>query len=182
VTTLLSASPRDIAVHLAVSAEASTELIHQLHELHSQQWALEDASRYPDATADQVAVAKGAIDSCNSRRHRLIDAIDASVAYAPSATASRHYSETIGELCDRLLIFDLKLDALAQRHPDDGEHSPKDAIRQVCDHLSLHIAELLDDMAAGRALLPPRVGVKVYRPHRPPTPRRDALHVSSPGK
>lgn len=156
-------SPRAVAVHLATAVEASIELVHQLHELHSQQWALEDATRYPEASADQIAVAKAAIDACNSRRHRLIDAIDASVGYAPTPDGARYYSETIGEMCDRLLIFDLKLAALEMGSPGaDDQESPAGGIRRVCAHLSVVVAELLDDMAAGRAVMPPRIGVKIY--------------------
>jgi hypothetical protein len=152
------ASPLAIGLHLVTAVGGSVQLVRQLHELHSQQWALEDATRYTDASADQIAVAKAAIDSCNSRRHRLIDTIDATVMYRPSLSAGRHYSETVGELCDRLLILDLKLDAL-----DVKDCRLAASIRSVCSHLAATIDQMIGDMATGQALIPPRVGVKVYR-------------------
>lgn len=156
-------SPRTTAVRLATAVDGSVELVHQLHEVHAQQWALEDAARYPDASTEHVAIAKVAIDACNGRRHRLIDAIDASVNYVPSQDIQRCYSETVGELCDRLLIFDLKVAALemcSSRTQD--QDSAAGAIWRVCDHLSIVVSQLLEDIAAGRAAMPPRAGIKIY--------------------
>jgi hypothetical protein len=173
------APPITLAVRLATAVAASTDLVHQLHELHAQQWMLEDATRYRDASADQIATAKTAIDACNSRRHQLIDAIDATVMYVPSADATRCYSETIGELCDRLLIFDLKLAALraAECHAaaPDGR---VDDVLHVCGHLSAVVDQLTEDMAMGRALMPPRVGIKIYARELPAGPilRRNAVN------
>jgi hypothetical protein len=175
-------SPLAVAVNLAAAVAARTDLVYQLHELHSQQWLLEDVSRAPDATGNRVAAAKSAIDACNSRRHRLIDAIDASVRYTPSPAATRRYSETVGELCDRLLILDLKLVALGSTAPGVGDASPHAVLlRRVCAYLGLVVEQLIDDMAAGAALLPPRVGVKIYGQVSPRNGRAGRVPVAATG-
>ena len=157
-------SPRDIAVRLVTAVGVSLELLHQLHGLHARQWDLENATRDPAASADQVARAKAEIDASNARRHQLIDAIDTATSYPPPLRGARYYSETIGEMCDRLLILDLKVAALERRSPSiDSEETPTvQGIKQVCAHLSVAAAQLLGDIAAGQAAVPPRAGVKVY--------------------
>jgi hypothetical protein len=136
-----------------------------LQYLHSRQWELEDDARSTDATSDQIAAVKGMIDASNTERHRLIDAIDTAVG-TRHAGSGRLYSETVGELCDRLLILDLKYQALASR--PSATTARRAAVDTIAAYLSAVVSQLLDDLAAGTAVLPPRFGIKIYaQPHQP---------------
>lgn len=163
--TLVSARPGALAADLAKGFGVPRELVSQLHNLHRCQWQLEDACRTPDATPETVAIAKAAIDASNAQRHRLIDAIDATVSYLPSADADRVYSETVGELCDRLLILDLKDRALANSTMLPASFR---RVTALGGHLAALIRQMLADAADGRAQLPPRFGTKVYGRWEPP--------------
>jgi hypothetical protein len=146
-------TPLEAAERLAAALAVPGHLLLELHDLHRRQWRLEDESRCHGASPHRVAAAKRNIDACNLQRHRLVDAIDASITAVPDhSDERRYYSETVGELCDRLLILDLKLQALV----DPG------GLGQVREHLAVVVTHLIVDWAAGRAVLPPRVGVKIY--------------------
>lgn len=161
-------TPWAVAVRLATASRVPTELLRSLHDLHGRQWQLEDASRKRRASARSIATAKAEIDISNARRHQMIDAIDAAAHVAPAEGATRYYSETIGELCDRLLVFEHKLSVLErfQGHAAGPSDEPPSAavchVRAVCAHLSFVVTQLLEDIAAGRATMPPRARVKVY--------------------
>ncbi|MEY9861459.1 hypothetical protein ABH935_007100 [Catenulispora sp. GAS73] len=152
--------PLELALRLANAAGCAAELIHALHALHARQWTLEDLTRGADTSIGQIASAKRDIDASNSRRHRLIDQIDGHVLHA--ASGHRLYSETVGELIDRLLILELKQHALREGEDTAAANESADLNR----HLAELVNELVADLAAGRAKLPPRFGVKVYRQQR----------------
>lgn len=180
--------PLTLAEHLATAADVPIEILYQLHALHLRQWQLEDDTRSKDATAAQIASSKRKIDASNTRRHQLIDTIDESLTWTPSAASPRFYSETVGELCDRLLILDLKHQALSVRagqHDTDGASDGTTAgIEHACRHLWVAVAQLLDDLAAGCAVLPPRIGVKVYNgetSYAVETPQSTASHAHQTG-
>ncbi|MBV9446859.1 MAG: DUF4254 domain-containing protein [Streptosporangiaceae bacterium] len=171
VTASEEGSPLAIATRLATAVGVPAELVHELYQLHARQWRLENETRAPDASPDVIAAAKTDIDSSNARRHRLIDQIDAVATRPTLAKPCRYYSETVGELCDRLLILDLKRRALSTRNetsvasaagrlPD--EDLGADGVERVCCHLASAVTQLIDDLAEGHAALPPRVGMKVY--------------------
>jgi hypothetical protein len=118
-----SETPLAAAERLATALTVRLVLLRELHQLHLWQWQLEDETWCLGATPQRIAAAKSEIDSCNLRRHRIINAIDASVTTARSGQVPRYYSETVGELCDRLLILDLKRRAVVEpcaRHGSDG--------------------------------------------------------------
>jgi hypothetical protein len=159
---------------LGLSARTGTsEALGELRAGHERLWALEDCARSTSADDGEIARVKRAIDRENARRHRLIDAVDAALSataspYRPSA--QRCYSETLGELCDRLLILDLKIGNL-QRLALDVELP---AAESTCCrerlahqtkwrlHLQQCLAEQLADHRTGRAVLAPRAEFKLY--------------------
>lgn len=153
-------APLELALRLAEAAGCAPDIVHELHALHARQWTLEDLTRGADTSIGQIASAKRDIDASNGRRHRLIDQIDEHVLRA--ASAHRLYSETIGELIDRLLILELKQHALRERE----DTAAVDESADLNQHLAELVNELVADLAAGRAKLPPRFGVKVYRQQR----------------
>lgn len=154
------------AERFVTALKVPRHLLRNLHDLHARQWRLEDEARHPDAPPLRVAEAKWNIDACNLQRHRIINAIDASVSPVTASREARYYSETVGEFCDRLLILDLKRRAVAAPQDSDGFDGPVSGdvgtIDLACQHLEAVVTQLIDDLAAGRAALPPRVGVKVY--------------------
>lgn len=167
-TTSGEQTPRAVAVRLAAASGVPMALLRSLHDLHGHQWQLEDATRNHQASALRIAEGKAEIDESNARRHRMINAIDAVAGVGQAERATHYYSETIGELCDRLLILDHKLAALGGigEHADESSAEPWSAavhhVSKICAHLSVVVTQLIDDMATGRAALPPHAGVKVY--------------------
>lgn len=167
---LSSETPLAAAERLMTALKVPLDLLRELHHLHMRQWGLEDETRGRGASPQRIATAKNKIDASNLQRQRIIDAIDARVATARSSQVPRYYSETVGELCDRLLILDLKLHAVGPTCNRDGsgrrsgndKPSHAASLDQACQHLAAVVTHLIDDHAAGRAALPPRVGMKVY--------------------
>jgi hypothetical protein len=146
-------SPRGLAFHLAAALDLPVGLVDDLGSVNRRQWALEDRSRHAD-TAEQLAQVKREIDLSNGDRHRAINAIDERVDITVTGGGRRFYSETIGELVDRLLILDLKL--AASTGPGHDRHLA------LTEHLAVTVAQLVADIEAGRAALPRRVGIKIY--------------------
>jgi hypothetical protein len=148
---------------------ATIDLLSELGCVHMQLWELEDLARSSVAKSSQIAEVKRRIDILNARRHILVDAIDAKVLrICPMPTVA--YSETPGEISDRLLIITLKISAnsaiavdqlLPHRIQDDG--SKREArLRSWRSHLQMCLSSLLNDIAEGRASLPPRAEFKLY--------------------
>jgi hypothetical protein len=161
----LAVRPLTIVQRLAAGTKVPPELLLRLQYLHRRQWELEDDSRSVEATSEQIAAVKGLIDASNTERHRMIDAIDAAVG-ASHMGSGRLYSETVGELCDRLLILDLKYQALSTGDREESVAWPR--VEGLCSYLSAVVSQLLDDLATGTAVLPPRFGMKIYvQPDQP---------------
>jgi carbamoyltransferase len=143
----------------------------ELQELHGSLWEQEAAARFPGAEPEL----KRRIDQLSSRRYQLISLFEERLGavlaeHAKKAAASealRSYSETPGELCDRLLLIDLKIEQGTLSQSDAGipEEARKQTISKVLElrklrqHLQVHLCTLLDDLEAGRARLPPRSGL-----------------------
>lgn len=166
---LRAAIPRDALEGLCVLG-ADINVLHELAGLHCQQWALEDQTRSTRATAKQIAQCKSAIDQHNSRRHQLIDAFDATYCYVPPKGDGRRFSETPGEMCDRLVIVALKIEHTRQARQDA---TVPDTVRERCEaawhrlqawqaYLSQCLVEMIQALGTGEALLPPRSEFKMY--------------------
>lgn len=155
-------SPAALAINLARALAVPCELLEELRELHMRQWMLEDRAR-ASGSAESIAAAKADIDASNARRHVLINVIDTHAKVSGSAEPCCYYPETVGELCDRLLILELKRQALADLSwPSDDDVQSRRRVEETCRHLYSVVDQLLADVSAGRAALPPRVGVKIY--------------------
>jgi len=150
-------TPLAVADRLLNAFEVGAPLFDELRQLHSLQWQLEDQTRMPNASPAAVSSAKARIDICNARRHQLIDAIDDAIVGEASVENPTFYSETVGELCDRLIILELKREALGHTGSTDAR-----SVARLCVHLAQLTEQLIADCGAQRAALPPRVGVKVY--------------------
>jgi hypothetical protein len=154
------------------------ERLAALWRTHVELWDLEDRARSREASDGEIAAVKREIDRLNGERHRLIDALDAALAgeasRAPLALPARLYCQTLGELCDRLLILELKT-ARLERLVDDPTLAA-DA-RGTCEeslgsqarwraHLRACFVDQLTEQAAGRAVAPPRAEHKLYNDRR----------------
>jgi hypothetical protein len=142
-----------------------------LLDVHRRLWSLEDLARSIQAAAEDLARVKHAIDKSNAERHGLIDVFDAAVPLDhPASGHGVAYAETPGELCDRLLILALKAEAAGRLAADPDLPI---AVRAECQgrlkrmlrwkgHVEACLVAQLRDVAAGRAILPPRAEFKMY--------------------
>lgn len=104
----LPASPQ------ATPAEPFAALLAQLHRANFDLWHEEDRARDPNASSDQIAITKRAIDILNQRRNDVVEQLDRALLDAlaplglPRPEAALH-SETPGLILDRLSILALKI-------------------------------------------------------------------------
>lgn len=140
------------------------QLVCQQHMFNFELWHQEDIARSPSVTDAQIATVKRAIDRLNQARNDHIEKLDDWVTeqlalrgIVPSPDA-RQNTETPGSAIDRLSIMSLRLfHYVEQLERDDvnAEHTQKMHVRialcraQKAD-LSQSLAELLDDIMAGR--------------------------------
>lgn len=147
----------------------------QLRQIHRQLWALEDQARSRLACNTTIAAVKRTIDRANAERHGHIDRIDSCLVWpAPVVPNPRLFSETPGELADRLVIIDLKISHLAALV---GDPTLTGTERESCSahlarqrgwqtHLQDCFVEQLTELAAGRGIAPPRAELKLYNDRR----------------
>jgi hypothetical protein len=147
-------SPQALAYHLAAALDLPVGLVDDLADIHQRQWALEDRSRCRETAPEELAQVKREIDISNGLRHRAINALDDHVAVTGAGDGQRFYSETVGELVDRLLILQLKVAA--------SSGTARERHLALADHLAVTVAQLVVDIEAKRAALPHRVGIKIY--------------------
>lgn len=156
-------SSLEVARALARGLGLPVSLVDDLDRLHRRQWDLEDESR----TVGDLAAAgrvKAAIDRSNQQRHHLIDQLDAALSHLLDMQADRLYSETPGELVDRLVITGIKRIHLAGRAAHDSAlRSSVALIDRKVAHLEQFCLAMCDDILRGRAMLPPRAEPKLYR-------------------
>jgi hypothetical protein len=146
-------------------------IVCQQHQFNFLLWHEEDIARSPDVSDRRIAAVKRSIDRYNQQRNDWIEKIDeallellAAEGVLPRPTA-RLNTETPGSAIDRLSVMSLRIyhfDEQLARDDVDEIHRAK--VRERLDRchlqhadLSQSLAELLDDLWAGRKLL------KVYR-------------------
>jgi len=151
--------------------EGLLETVCQQHQFNFLLWHEEDIARSPDVSDARIATVKRAIDGYNQNRNDWIERIDEALIATMAETgvkpqeAARVNTETPGSATDRLSIMSLRIYHLheqLERSDVDASHVAKVGERlercqvQQAD-LSNSLAELLDDLFAGRKLL------KIYR-------------------
>jgi hypothetical protein len=143
----------------------------QQHEYNFLLWHEEDLARSPDASDNRIAKVKRAIDGYNQLRNDWIERIDEALlgqlaaAGAVPRSGARLNTETPGSAVDRLSIMALRIFHLEEQLERDDvgpQHVEKvtarlDRCRTQRADLGQSLAELLEDLLAGRKLL------KVYR-------------------
>jgi hypothetical protein len=143
----------------------------QQHEFNFLLWHEEDIARSREASDAQLATVKRAIDGCNQQRNDWIERIDQTFCHdlqqrgVQAADGARLNTETPGSAIDRLSIMALRIYHMREqldRSDASAEHRTRvaeklDLCRQQQSDLATSLAELLDDIFAGRKLL------KLYR-------------------
>jgi len=148
----------------------------QQHSFNFLLWHEEDIARSPNAGDAQIAAVKRAIDGYNQKRNDGIEALDAyllreleSRKIVPSSGA-RQNTETSGSAIDRLSILALRryhMQEQAERTDASEEHKTKvrarmEVLAEQHQDLSTSLAELLDDIFAGRKRLKVYFQFKMY--------------------
>jgi Protein of unknown function (DUF4254) len=143
----------------------------QQHQFNYLLWHEEDIARSPDVPDKRIAAVKRAIDRYNQQRNDWIEKIDESLVQALAAASvlprrdARLNTETPASAIDRLSIMALRIyhfeEQAARQDIDSTQRASVEERLARCraQHadLSQSLAELLDDLFAGRKLL------KVYR-------------------
>jgi len=146
-------------------------LVCEQHQRNYRLWHQEDIARSREAGDEEIAQVKRNIDDLNQQRNDHIEQLDDQLIKQLGAAgvvpqqAARLNTETPGSVIDRLSILALRLyhmeEQAARRDADEKlrqEMREKLEVLHVQHHdLSTSLAELLDDIFAGRKLL------KVYR-------------------
>ena len=139
------------------------QLICEQHERNYRLWHQEDICRSPDATVEEIASVKRAIDKLNQSRNDLIEKIDDELskliieADIDSTEDAPINTETPGSVIDRLSIMALRLyhyREQQERSDLDPENRGKVLQRiNLCEQqqrdLSLALQQLLDDLFSG---------------------------------
>jgi hypothetical protein len=143
----------------------------QQHQFNFLLWHDEDIARSPDVSDCRIAEVKRSIDRYNQQRNDWIEKIDEELIQILIAegilarTGARINTEAPGSAIDRLSIMSLRMYHFDEQLNRDGvDESHRTSVRERLHRcraqhtdLSQSLAELLDDIWAGRKLL------KVYR-------------------
>jgi hypothetical protein len=141
------------------------------HQFNYLLWHEEDIARSPDVPDSRIAAVKRAIDRYNQQRNDWIEKIDEVLVQMLAAEgvvptrAARLNTETPASVIDRLSIMALRIYHFEEQAArDDIDRIQRDKVeerllrcRAQRADLSQSLAELLDDIFAGRKLL------RVYR-------------------
>ncbi len=143
----------------------------QQHQFNFLLWHEEDIARSPDVSDGRIAAVKRSIDRYNQQRNDWIEKIDEALIQLLATegilprTGARLNTETPGSAADRLSVMVLRMYHLDEQLTRDGaDEIHRSTVRErlarcQAQHadLSQSLAELLDDIWAGRKQL------KVYR-------------------
>lgn len=138
------------------------DVVLRLHRANFELWHLEDCTRDPHASDNEIAATKRSIDRVNQRRNDLVEQFDGALLASfaernlPNAAAPLH-SETPGMMLDRLSILSLKLFHTAEQvvRPDtspghrERNRQRQQVLRQQNDDLAACLARLLDSVSRG---------------------------------
>jgi len=154
------------------------ELVGVLRELHG----LGEQLQRQETSGSSHTDLTEKIDRYNAERVRLIDRFDQPLRNNGANGNARVYSETPGEICERLightLIIDDELPLQSDVNTADDHriaHMEKvDEVRTGRIHLQECLKQALQDIGDGNAILPPKASVKKYEnPYLDPVSRKE---------
>lgn len=148
----------------------------QQHLFNYLLWHEEDIARSPDVSDSRIAAVKRSIDRYNQQRNDWIEKIDEALIQLLATegilprNGARLNTETPGSTIDRLSVMSLRMYHLDEQLTRDGADAAHRATvrerltRCQTQHadLSQSLAELLDDIWAGRKLLKMYRQMKMY--------------------
>jgi hypothetical protein len=143
-------------------------LLLRLHHNNVVQWNREDAARGDEADDHAVAAAKRDIDALNTKRHELVEAIDAALAIGiEQAPAAPPTTESPAMVFDRLsvLVIRISFTERAASSPRDDRHlhaARLPVLQQQLVLLHEALAALYDDVQTGRRRFLPYQSLKLY--------------------
>jgi carbamoyltransferase len=161
------------------SVPVLTDLSSVLRELR----VLDEQLRVPEPDGAGRAELVERIGQCSLDRDRLINRFDCSFRGTETNGDGRVYSETPGEICDRLLGLTLTIDAELPLQCDTRTSAEQriahiekiDRVHAWRTHLQACLRALLRDVRQGNAILPPRSMVrKCDNPYVDPLTRKEA--------
>jgi hypothetical protein len=140
-----------------------------LHENNIEQWECEDIARRDVEDDRAVAAAKRDIDALNTKRHELVEVIDAALVATVDQTASAPpATESPAMVFDRVSVLVIRI-ASTERVARSGSPD-RDVYQQrlpvLYEQLSLlqeALEALFDDVHAGRKRFVPYQSLKLYR-------------------
>jgi hypothetical protein len=147
---------------------AVMQLLLDLHDINLAQWCREDSVRSHDADDAAVASAKRDIDALNTRRHHLVEAIDAAVdaaiAQTPSAIPA---TESPASVFDRLSILVIRIyfterAANSPRSERDAYAARLPVLHRQLAMMQEALEALLDEVRDGRKRFVPHQSFKLY--------------------
>jgi Protein of unknown function (DUF4254) len=139
-----------------------------LHHNNVMQWNREDTARRDDGEDSAVAAAKRDIDALNTKRHELVEAIDAALAAGiEQATAASPTTESPAMVFDRLSVLMIRISftesvASSQRADRDLYAARLPILHKQMAHLHEALDALFDDVRTGRKRFVPYQSLKLY--------------------
>ena len=148
--------------------DADLNILGSLYDLLQKDHALEPRSPEKSAASELSAATRQDTLPFDRRRNELIDRFDAAFRSLPRNEKMRVYSETPGDLCDRLIRLTITIDRSLPFHndaavPPDQRNNSMTRIDQAYhlrSHLQQCLKQILKDLQAGTALLPPHTTLK----------------------
>ncbi len=145
-------------------------LLLELHQNNVVQWNCEDIARRDNADDRAVAAAKRDIDALNTRRHELVEAIDAALAAGiVQAMAASPTTESPAMAFDRLSVLVIRIfftetAARSQRADSDLYAARLPILHQQLALLHEALEALFDDVRTGGRRFVPYQSLKLYGP------------------
>jgi hypothetical protein len=151
----------DTAAHPIPCMTPLTKLL----ESNLAQWELEDVTRDPSASDEEVASAKREIDRLNIGRHRLMEQVDALIAAGLEQPADAPLAtESPGMVLDRLSVLVIRrarTQSQTASHPDYSERLPE--LEARIHALSSAFDSYVEELQAGTRQFLPYEHFKLYR-------------------
>jgi hypothetical protein len=143
-------------------------LLLELHHNNVVQWNREDAARRDQVDDHAVAAAKRDIDALNTKRHALVETIDAALAIGiEQAPAAPPTTESPAMVFDRLSVLVIRIsftESAANSHRDDRDlyAARLPVLEQQLVLLLEALEALYDDVQTGRKRFLPYQSLKLY--------------------